>query len=51
MNAFAVHMRHTQNDIKVELQYIDYEYNLEAPEGQADDRLALSSFTLSLIHI
>jgi hypothetical protein len=49
MNAYALHMRHTQNDFKVELQYIDYEYNLAAPEGQADDRLALSSFTFPFL--
>ncbi|MEQ3640894.1 MAG: hypothetical protein ABNH03_14210 [Alteromonas sp.] len=49
MNAYALHMRHTQNDVKVELQYINYEYNLAAPEGQADDRLALSSFTFPFL--
>ena len=49
MNAYAVHMRHTQGDLKVELQYIDYEYDLAAPEGQADDRIALSSFTFPFL--
>jgi len=49
MNAYAVHMRHTQGDLKVELQYIDYEYDLAAPEGQANDRIALSSFTFPFL--
>ena len=49
MSAYAVHMRHTQGDVKFELQYIDYEYDLAAPEGQADDRIALSSFTFPFL--
>ncbi|MBT82177.1 MAG: hypothetical protein CL587_17500 [Alteromonadaceae bacterium] len=44
MTAYAVHLRHNQKPWKVELQYLDYRYDLAAPEGQLQDRLALSSF-------
>jgi hypothetical protein len=49
MNAYAVHLRHIQGNVKVELQYIDYEYDLAVPEGQADDRIALSAFTFPFL--
>ena len=44
MTAYAVHLRHSQDPIKIELQYLDYDYDLAAPEGQLTDRLAMSSF-------
>lgn len=49
MNAYAVHLRHIQGDFKVELQYTDFDYDLAAPEGQATDRIALSSFTFPFL--
>ncbi|QJR80072.1 hypothetical protein CA267_004405 [Alteromonas pelagimontana] len=44
MSAYAVHVRHIQGPVKLELQYTDYEYNLAVPEGQTADRLALSAY-------
>jgi len=49
MTAYAVHVRHQQGDFKVELQYIDYEYDLAVPEGQATDRISLSAFTFPFL--
>jgi hypothetical protein len=49
MSAYAAHLRHTQGDVKVELQYINYDYDLAVPEGQQDDRIALSSFTFPFL--
>jgi len=44
MNAYALHLRHTQGPLGVALQYTDYDYDLAAPQDQATDRLALSAF-------
>lgn len=44
MQAYAVHLRHTQGPLALALQYTDYDYDLAAPEGQMTDRIALSAF-------
>ncbi|WP_018981458.1 porin [Salinimonas chungwhensis] len=51
MKAYALHLRHLQGPVKVELQYIDFDYNLEAPEGQLRDRIALSSFNAPFLQV
>ena len=49
MQAMALHLRHTQGNIKAEIQYIDYRYDLAAPLGQLSDRMALSAFTFPFL--
>ncbi|MCU7553209.1 OprO/OprP family phosphate-selective porin [Alteromonas sp. ASW11-19] len=49
MHAYAVHLRHTQDPIKIDLQYTEFDYDLAAPEGQATDRMAMSSFTFPFL--
>lgn len=51
MSAYALHLRHIQGPFKVELQYIDFDYDLEAPEGQLRDRIAMSSFTFPFLQV
>lgn len=43
--AWAVHMRSNYGPVKLELEYIDYAYDLAVPEGQSDDTVVLSAFT------
>ncbi|RDV24558.1 hypothetical protein DXV75_12685 [Alteromonas aestuariivivens] len=44
LNAYALHLRHIQGNVKLELEYVDFDYDLAAPEGQAIDRVAISGF-------
>ncbi len=49
MTAYALHLRHIQDPIQIDLQYTDFDYDLAAPDGQPTDRLALSSFTFPFL--
>ena len=49
LDAWEMHLRHVQGDVKIELQYTDYKYDLAAPEGQATDRLAFSGFAFPVL--
>lgn len=44
MTAYAVHVRHVDGPVGVDLQYTDFDYDVAAPDGVPTDRIAMSSF-------